>query len=151
MPKSKVLSGLAIFSSVAILASGLAVAQDPIAKRKAIMKANGSAAKLGGQMIKGEAPFDAKKAAEIMSASASGWAEFAKLFPENSKTGGETRASPKIWQTRQDFEEKGGDFKKKGEAAAAAAARGPAEFKEAYGAWVSTCKGCHDTYWLPKN
>lgn len=150
MPKSKVLSGLAIFSGVAILASGLAVAQDPIAKRREIMKAVGGAAKTGGQMVKGEVPFDAKKASEVMSAVSSGWVEFVKQFPDTAKTGGDTTASPKIWENRKDFEDKGAVLKAKAEAAAAAADKGADAFKGAYGEFVGTCKGCHDSYRIKK-
>ena len=64
MSKSKVLSGLAIVAGMAVVASGLAVAQDPIAKRKEIMKAVGAAAKMGSQVAQGQAPFDAKKAGD---------------------------------------------------------------------------------------
>ena len=53
-----------VFAVAAIaLAASIAVAdQDPIAARRALMKANGDEAKAGVAMIKGEAPFDLAKA-----------------------------------------------------------------------------------------
>lgn len=150
MLKSNVLSGLAIFSGLALLASGLAVAQDPIAQRRAHMKTVGAAAKTGGQMVKGDIPFDAKKASDVMSAVAAAWPEFAKQFPDSAKTGGETTASPKIWTSRKDFDDKGAVFKAKAEAAAAAAMKDPAAFKDAYGEFVGTCKGCHEVFRVQK-
>jgi len=146
MLNPKVLSGLALFSGAALLASGLAIAQDPIAQRRAHMKSAGATAKTGGQMVKGEVPFDAKKASEAFSGVATAWVEFVTLFPDTAKTGGETTASPKIWSNRPDFEAKGAVFKAKAEAAATAATKGPADFKTAYGEFVSTCKGCHEVY-----
>ena len=150
MLKLNVLSGLAIFSGIALLASGLAVAQDPIAQRRAVMKTVGGAAKTGGQMVKGEVPFDAKKASDVMTAVATGWPEFVKQFPDTAKTGGETTASPKIWENRKDFEDKGAVLKAKAEAASAAAMKDEAAFKTAYGEFVGTCKGCHETYRIQK-
>jgi cytochrome c556 len=151
MRNPKVLSGLAIFAGIAVLASGLAIAQDPIAQRRAIMKSVGAAAKTGGQMVKNDIPFDAKKAGDMMTVAAHGWGEFTKLFPDNSKTGGETTASPKIWENRKDFEARGAVLKAKAEAAATAAAQGADAFKAAYGAFVGTCKGCHENFRIMKN
>jgi cytochrome c556 len=146
MRNPKVLSGLAIFAGIAVFASGLAIAQDPIAQRQAIMKTVGAAAKKGGQMVKKSVPFDAKAAGEMMTVAAHGWDEFVKLFPDNSKTGGETTASPKIWSNRKEFEAKGAILKAKAEAAAAAAAKGESAFKAAYGEFTGTCRGCHSVF-----
>ena len=44
------------------------------------------------------------------------WAETAQklpgLFPDNSKTGGDTHATPKVWETKSDFDAKAADFGK---------------------------------------
>ena len=58
-------------------------------------------------MIKGEKPYDAKAAETAASTIAKNWLAFVKLFPDDSKSGGETTAAPKIWETRKDFEDKG--------------------------------------------
>src|SRR6266480_4613201 len=80
--------------------------QNPIAARKALMKANGDQAKIGSAMAKGEAPFDLAKAKTIFVTFLDAASKMPNLFPENSKTGGETSAAPKIWEDRADFKAK---------------------------------------------
>jgi cytochrome c556 len=110
MTRSKLLGGVAALATIAVVASGIGVAQDAIGQRKAIMKSVGGSTKTGSQMVKGEVPYDAAKAAEAMGTIASAWANFAKLFPKGSETGGETTASPKIWESFADFDAKGKKF-----------------------------------------
>lgn len=63
-------------------------------------------------MMSGQAPFDA---AEV-DAAFTQWAETAQkrpgLLPDNSKTGGDNRASPKIWVDKPDFDAKAAAFAK---------------------------------------
>lgn len=150
MTRTKILGGLAVVAGLAVAVSGLAVAQDAIAKRKELMKGVGGATKTGSQMVKGEVPFDAKKASDAMNVIATGWAPFAKLFPAGTETGGETTAHPKIWQTFKDFDDKGIKLAKDAAAAAAAAGKGLDSFKSAFGDVTKNCKGCHDAYRIPK-
>src|SRR6202034_3120967 len=87
-----------------VLGMSVAIAQqDPIAARKALMKANGDQAKIGAAMLKGEAPFDVDKAQKIFTTFEDAAAKMPSLFPDNSKTGGETAADPKIWESMDDF------------------------------------------------
>src|SRR5829696_5785039 len=77
--------------------------QDPIAARKGLMKANGEQAAIGAKMTRGEEPFALDKAKKVFST----FQEVAKahtLFPESSKTGGDTAALPAIWENKADFE-----------------------------------------------
>lgn len=149
MKKSNVLAGLSLLAGVAVFAAGVS-AQDMIANRKAYMKSVGGAAKASGEMIKGEKPYDAKVAAEGMTKIAAGWADFAKSFPKGTETGGETTASPKIWENAKDFGDKGLVLVKAAENAAAEAAKGPEAFKAAFGDVGKNCKGCHEEYRIPK-
>jgi cytochrome c556 len=151
MSKTRILGGLSVLAAVAVAASGFAVAQDAIAKRKEIMKAVGGATKAAGQMVKGEAPFDAAKAKAGMDTIATGWSEFAKNFPKGSETGGETTAAPKIWADFTDFDSKGKKMAADAAKAAAAAAQGPDAFKAAFGEVTKSCKGCHEAYRVKKN
>jgi cytochrome c556 len=137
-----------IMLAVAIIAVGLTavVAQsDPIAARKALMKGNNDNASNLVKMMRGEAPYDAAK----VNAAFAQWAETAEklpaLFPDNSKTGDNTRATPKIWQTRSDFEAKVAAF---GKAVAdnRDKAKNVDELKVALGAVGKTCDSCHDQY-----
>ncbi len=151
MTKSKLLAGLSLAAGLAVLATSVTVAQDPISKRRDFMKGSvGPGAKASGEMIKGEKPYDAAAAAAAASKIASGWEEFAKNFPKGSETGGETRAAPKIWETFSDFDEKGKALAKAAGVAAAEAPKGLDAFKAAWGEVGKTCKGCHDLYLLPK-
>src|SRR4029079_7855915 len=94
------------FFAVAAIALGVGVAlaqQDPIAARRALMKANGDEAKAGAAMAKGEAPFDLAKARKMFSTFEDAAAKAPSLFPDNSKTGGDTAAKPEIWENIEDF------------------------------------------------
>jgi cytochrome c556 len=151
MRKTILLGGVAILATIAVGASGFTVvAQDTIAQRKALMKAVGGASKTGSQMAKGEVPFDAAKASEAMGTIATSWAAFVKLFPKGSETGGETTASPKVWESFKDFEDKGAKLVSDAATAQKAAANGADAFKAAFGDLTKNCGGCHQPYRIKK-
>jgi len=123
---------------------------DPIAARKGLMKQNNDHARDMVQTIRGQKPFDA---AAVDSAFAQ-WADTAQklpgLFPENSKTGQDTRATPKIWQNKKDFDEKALAFAK-----AVAENRDKAKasldgLKAAIPVVGKECDNCHEDYRAPK-
>src|SRR5262249_37513901 len=87
-----------------------ALAQDPIADRKALMKENGKEAQVGTKFMKGEEPFDLAKAKAIFAAYASAASKAPALFPETSKTGGDTAALPAVWEKKADFDAKFAKF-----------------------------------------
>lgn len=150
MSKSKVLFGLSLLAGVAVIASGVAVAQDPIAKRKAHMKEVGGATKESGQMVKGEIPYDAAKAKVNMEKISGSWGEFAKLYPKGTESGGETTAAPKIWESFADFDSKGKKMADDAAKAAVASGQGAEPFKAAFGEVTKNCKSCHDDYRVKK-
>ena len=135
---------------VALGATALWAQADPIAARKALMKANGDQAKIGSAMIKGDAPFDLAKAQAIFVAFQDAAGKMPNLFPENSKTGGETAAAPRIWQDTADFKARFEKF-----SADAKAAEGNvkdlASFKESFQAVAKNCGGCHELYRVKKS
>ena len=119
---------------------------DPLAQRKELMKSNAKNAKNVTQMVKGDAPFDAAQAkAAFMT-----WHENAKriptLFPSPPPPGAESRALPKIWENKTDFEAKAA-------ALAKAAAEGKAntldELKASFPNVSQACANCHDNYRRP--
>lgn len=124
-------------------------AQDPIAARRALMKDTGKQAGGGAAMVRGEAPFDLAKAKAIFVAVQKQAAEAPALFPDNSKTGGETAALPAIWQSKADFDARfvkmGADAK-----AAEASVTDLDSFKVAFGGVGKNCGGCHELYRLKK-
>jgi cytochrome c556 len=118
--------------------------QDPIAARKALMKANGEQAAIGTKMARGEEPFAVDKAKKIFAT----YQEVTKalaLFPETSKTGGDTAALPAIWENKADFEARltklATDSK-----AAEAAVTDLDTFKAQFTEVLKNCGGCHQTY-----
>ena len=115
------------------------------------MKANGDQAKVGAAMMKGEAPFDLDKARAIFAAFGEAAAKEPSLFPDNSKTGGETAADPKIWENMDDFKAR---FAKLGTDAKDAAAKVTDldSFKAAFGnIGKNDCGGCHEKYRIKKS
>ena len=137
-----------LVAAVAVLlgAATVAAQTDPIAARKKLMKANGDEAKIGVAMAKGEAPFDLAKAKVIFETFADAADKMPNLFPENSKTGGDTAALPKIWEDMADVKTR---FAKLGEDAKAAEASVTdlASFKAAFGnIGKNDCGACHELY-----
>ena len=133
--------------AVAALAVGVTAVvaqQDPIAARKAIMKANGQQAAVGAKMAKGEEPFSLEKAKTIF-ATYQKVAEAHVLWPDNSKTGGETASLPAIWENKADFNAKlakmANDAKQ-----AEAKVTDLDSFKAQYTEVQKNCGGCHQTY-----
>ena len=136
------------------IALGVSIAiaqQDPIAARKALMKANGDQAKIGVAMMKGEAPFDIDKVHKIFAAWEDAAAKMPSLFPADSKTGGDTAADPKIWANMDDLKAR---FAKLGTDAKDAAAKVTDldSFKAAFGSiGKNDCGGCHEHYRVKKS
>jgi len=130
-----------------VLGVGVAIAQqDVIKERKALMKSNGDAAKIAGAMIKGAQPFDLAAAQKILTTFADAASKMPALFPDNSKTGEDTAALPKIWEAMADFKAR---FEKFGKDATAAKAsvKDLETFKAAMGnIGKNDCGGCHQLY-----
>lgn len=150
MLKTKVLAGVGAVAGIAMAITGVAVGQDVIAQRKELMKQVGGATKTSSDMIKGDKAYDPKAAETAATTIAENWTKFAKLFPENAKTGGETTAAPKIWEDTKDFEAKGAVMAKAASEAAKSAANGAEAFKASFGEVTKNCKSCHDLYRIPK-
>jgi cytochrome c556 len=140
----------AVAVAVTVGATAVVAQQNPITARKALMKENGNQAKVGAAMAKGEAPFDLAKAKEIFATVEKAANTMPGLFPDNSKTGKDTEASPKIWQNTADFKAK---FAKIGADAKAAqtSVKDLDSFKTAFGGIGKQCGGCHQEYRVKKN
>ena len=134
---------LAVFAAV-LGVTAVAAQSDPIAARKAMMKANGASAGQGAKFMKGEEPFDLAKAQAIFAGYQKASGEFGKLFPDNSKSG-DTAALPAVWENKADFNAKlakfGADAKD-----AAAKVKDEASFKAVFPDVQKNCGGCHQTY-----
>jgi cytochrome c556 len=136
--------------AVALGAGAVIAQQDPVTTRENLMKENNKNAIAAVKMIRGQAPFDAA----AVDAAFAQWADTAQklpgLFPENSKTGGDNRASPKIWLNKKDFDEKAAAF---GKAVADNRDKAKASLdglKAAIPMVGKGCDNCHEDYRLSK-
>jgi cytochrome c556 len=133
---------------VVALGASAAAAQscdDTIKNRQALMKRSGDMAKLGASMIRGDTPFDMAKANQIFGAFQDKADKLPTLFPDCSKTGGNTHAAPAIWSKPDDFKaiiaKFGTDVK-----AAEANTKDADTFKASFQAVGKNCSGCHETF-----
>ena len=121
---------------------------DPITERRNLMKGNGAAARTASQMIKGDVPFDLAKAQEIFAGFQAVAVKMPTLFPDNSKTGGDTTANEKVWSDAAAF--KAGFEKFSNDAKAAAASTKDLDsFRAAFPAVAQNCQSCHTTFRKP--
>jgi len=151
MKFASAVAAVAVVAVVAALGATVVLAQqDPIAARKALMKANGQGAGALAKMLKGEAPFDPAVAKKAFASFEDAAAKMPTLFPDNSKIGGETAASPKIWENMADvkarFVKLGNDSK-----AADASVKDLDSLKVAFSQLGKNCNDCHELYRLKKN
>lgn len=143
---------LAAAAAALCIASTAAVAaQDPIATRQQLMKNTGASIGVLAGMAKGEIEFDAKKAEIAVRAIDNAAIGFPLFFPQGSETGGETRASPKIWENMADFMAKAADARAATEAVIAMPWTSLDELRAGLGEIGKTCQSCHEVYQLPKN
>lgn len=129
--------------------SAVLAQSDPIAERKMTMKGVGAATGLGAKIAKGEEAFDAGKVQGIFKTYSDAAKKMPTLFPDTSKTGGETTANPKIWEDQAGFKAAFAKFDADA-MAGAAAAKDLDGFKTAFGAATKNCGTCHETYRIKK-
>jgi cytochrome c556 len=139
-----------VLAAIALGVTAVTAQSDPIAARKELMKTNGRQGKLGSNMAKGKAPFDVARAKEIFATFMDAANKMPNLFPENSKTGGETSAAPEIWQNMDDvkarFAKLAADSKKAQESVTDLDS-----FKASFRTVGQNCQECHERYRLKKS
>jgi cytochrome c556 len=101
-----------------------------------------------GGMAKGTTPFDLAKVQASLKTIADGAPKLAALFPDDSKTGGNTEALPAIWEKKEEF---AGIWKKiEADAKAATAAiKDEASFKTEWPKIGANCGTCHKSFRQP--
>ena len=118
---------------------------DPIAARKALMKENGNQSRVAREMIEGKQPFNLAAAKKVLATFAETAGKGKDLWPDTSKTGGETASLPAVWESKADFDAKLVKF-----SADAKTAEGKVtdldSFKAQLGEVGKNCGGCHNTY-----
>ena len=141
------MKGWMIATLTLALGCGVALASgaDAIKERQALMKDNGRVSKPLGPMLKGATPFDLATVQTALKTYVIAAEKMPGLFPEDSKTGGDTGALPAIWENKADFDAR---FKKFGDDATAALAsvKDEATFRAAMPGIFKSCGGCHEKY-----
>jgi cytochrome c556 len=115
---------------------------DAIKQRREVMKTIAKASGINFKMMKGETPFDLAKVRSGLKTFEEQFPKLKGLFPEDSKSGDETDASPKIWQQRAEFEAVINKFVADANAAAGTI-KDEASFKAEYPKIVNSCGNCH--------
>lgn len=138
----------AIFVAVLLAAGATAVAAqnlETIKARQDLLEAMGKAAKGPGAMMKGEAEFDLAKVQAALKIFQENASKLPDLFPDDSKTGGDTEALPIIWEKKNDVVER---YKKL--VADAKTAEGTITdditFQTEWPKVAGNCGGCHKIY-----
>lgn len=141
---------LKLLVSAALIALGASAAlaqscEDVIKNRQSLMKRSGDMAKLGASMNRGETPFDLAKTQEIFAAFADKASKLPTLFPECSKTGGDTHAKPAIWEKQDEFKAIVAKFAADVKAAQANT-KDADTFKANFISVGKDCGSCHETF-----
>ena len=139
-------------AALALLATPVAAADDPIAVRQALMSSNGAAAGIAGGVMKNELEYNpviGRSAIATMNAVAMSFGDF---FPEGSADPERSAAAPKIWEDMTGFQAALERFQTAAASAAESSGKdGPADaaaFTAAVQPVLETCKNCHETYRL---
>jgi cytochrome c556 len=134
-----------VLATMLLIGAGAALAQsNAIAERQALMKANGKATGAVVAILKG-GPFDLATVQNALKTYVDAANKMPGLFPDDSKTGGDTEALPAVWTNKSDLDAR---FAKLGSDATAAlsAITDEASFKANMPKVLSNCGGCHENY-----
>jgi cytochrome c556 len=130
---------------LALAVAGAAIsAGNPVEERQAAMKQIGQSMKDGAGLAGGATAWDAAKAKAAMGQVAANAKKLHGLFPKGSDADPKTAATPKIWETKADFDKRLDEMGSLATAAGKAATLD--DFKAGFGKLGGTCKGCHDAY-----
>jgi len=109
------------------------------------MKANGDQNRVATEMLEGKRPFNVDEAKKVLATFAEAGEKAPALFPDDSKTGGDTAALPAIWENKADFQARLAKFAQESKAASNATTDLDS-FKIQITEVRKNCGGCHQTY-----
>lgn len=138
---------LLIAATLAVGAVGYATAQNlaPITQRRALLKEIGDSTGPIGPMLRRERPFELAPVQAFLTIAARNAPQLPALFPPDSRTGGETRALPALFERKAEVDALFGRL-----ATAAAAARtgitDEATFRAQLPAVLAICGECHRAF-----
>lgn len=151
---NKLMGGaLAAAVTGSIIAGGMAYAAshgDPIAMRKHGMTVVGTSMGTLAGMAKGEMDFDAKAALAALKGMNYVSGSILEYFPEGSAEGGDTTASPKIWEDNAGFTDRMNKFHADTAEAITAAPASQEDLGPLVGKLGENCKGCHENFRIKK-
>jgi cytochrome c556 len=141
-----------LIATAAVMAVGTTAAFSQnaaiIGQRIDVMKGAGAGAKTGGAMMRGEAPFDLAKVQAALTTYSDAAKKMPGLFPDDSKTGSDTKALPVIWEKKADWAAAWTKFSTD-IAAGQASIKDEATFKTEWPKVMSNCGGCHKVFHEP--
>lgn len=141
---------LAAVALAGLGATAVVAADEPQVVRQEMMKKIGGAMGALAGIAKGEKPYDAA----VVTASLTTISETSKAFPDQfpagSESGFETEATPKIWETMDDFKAKADKLSADAEATLASLPADQAGVGAALGGIGKNCGGCHEVYRVKK-
>ena len=128
------------------LSIGAALAQaNVIERRQNLMKQNGSHVRTVSGMLRGQAPFELAPVQAALRNFVQVGQEFPTLFPDDSKTGHDTKALPAIWENKADFTAQANKFSQDAQAALETI-KDEATFRTEMPKVLQNCQACHDKY-----
>lgn len=144
----RTISTMALFAVGATVAFAQTTGGKAIEERKALMKEVNAQTRTVSNMTKGTEPFDLAKAQRWLAVSIANVAKSKSLFPDDSKEGGDTRATAAIWTNRADYNAKNEQFVAVAKAAQAAV-KDEASLKSEFAKVGASCDACHKDYRAP--
>lgn len=127
------------------ITAAMAQAANVVEQRQNLMKQNGAATRNVSAMLRGQAPFDLAQVQAALRNYVEVGQVYPTLFPENSKTGNNTKATPAVWENKADFDAQNAKFVQDSQAALAAI-KDEATFKTEMPKVLGNCGGCHQKY-----
>lgn len=139
---------IALLAATTLVLTMSAAGADIIEERQAIMKERGDIMRVLGPIAQGQQPFDADTvlaALERMNENALG-DSIMDYFPDGTETGGDTRATPAVWEDSEAFVEIETTYSANIQAAVDAAPGDLDEFRAAFGPIAAQCGACHERF-----
>ena len=133
-------------TAILLLGVSAVLAQnDPIGARKALERSNDEQGRVGAAMIKGDMPFDLDRARTVFATFLENATKVPNLFPENSKTGNDTTAAPKIWDDPDGFKAAYARFAADAKTAQERV-KDAGSFQTLFENLIQHCRNCHDVF-----
>ena len=119
-----------------------------IEQRQNLMKQNNAHTRTVVGMMRGQAPFNLAQVQAALQNFVAVGQQFPTLFPDNSKTGNDTRALPAIWENKADFTAQATKLAQDAQAALTSI-RDEATLRTEMPKVLQNCESCHTKYRRP--